>query len=101
MASTLIGEYKFSTTMVLETSMSPKPEVLGKGDCSMKLYDNGDNTGNIEWYYEINGEGDEVSIGLWFEDGTKTLCDYDGVFELPKEAIELLEKHGYNADYAV
>ena len=31
-----------------------------------------------------------ADIGLWF-DG-KSLEDYDGVFELPKEAIKLIDK---------
>lgn len=33
-------------------------------------------------------------IELWF-DG-KTVTGYDGVFELPQEAIQLLEENGYD-----
>jgi hypothetical protein len=34
-----------------------------------------------------------AEIGLWFEG--KELCDYDGVFNFPKEVGELLEDAGY------
>lgn len=36
--------------------------------------------------------------GLWFEDDV--LVDYDGVYELPLDVIEGIEKLGFNADYA-
>lgn len=45
----------------------------------------------IEW---IINDGEFVeTIGVFFEG--KTLIDYDGVFELPKEAIKLMRKAGY------
>ena len=43
--------------------------------------------GGNEWY----AEG-----GLWFEG--KTLTDYDGVFNLAAEIVELLERNGYNCN---
>lgn len=50
---------------------------------------------NIDWeVYDKDGElrfGE--TIGLWFD--KKTLTDYDGVFELPAEAIRLIRKSGY------
>ena len=39
-------------------------------------------------YFEHNLLGDECCGGLWFEG--KNLIDYDGVFELPKEVIQIL-----------
>jgi hypothetical protein len=35
-------------------------------------------------------------IGLWCEFGTKKILDYDGVFTLPNEAIELLKENGFD-----
>lgn len=58
----------------------------------MELFTNDNETPTgIEW---IVNDGEFVEgIGLWF-DG-RTLTDYDGVFELPKEAIKLIRKAGY------
>ena len=36
---------------------------------------------------------------MWFDE-SKELIDYDGVFELPNEIIEAMEKLGYNMNYA-
>jgi hypothetical protein len=92
----------FNTNLVLEYSMTPTPTQLGNANNTMELYISDDGKkGSISWEYELeDGEGDEVGIGLWFAEGDKVLTDYDGVFELPKQAIELLEENGYNADYA-
>ena len=46
--------------------------------------------GAIEWNVK---EADQyVTIGIWFEHGR--LVEYDGVFELPPQAIKLLNKFG-------
>ena len=49
-------------------------------------------------YFEHDVYGDELGGGLWFEG--KKLVDYDGVYSLPDEVIEGLEKLGYDASYA-
>jgi len=54
---------------------------------------------NTYAYFEHKEEGEFYAGGLWF-DRTKTLTDYDGVFELPKEVITYLEDEGYNMAYA-
>jgi hypothetical protein len=45
----------------------------------------------IEW---IIGEDDIHEIGILVEENKVT--DFDGVFELPKEAIELLKENGFD-----
>ena len=52
----------------------------------------------IEWDIQTLDECE--NIGIWCEEGTKTLRDYDGVFQLPDEAIELLKDNGFNTEYA-
>jgi len=97
-----IAKKEFKSHLNLEYSITPTLTPLGMAECSMELYmsDNGIH-GCIEWLYELkDGEQDEVGIGLWFEEGTKILRDYDGVFELPKQAIELLEENGFDCEYA-
>lgn len=49
-------------------------------------------------YFEHDKFGDEFGGGLWFVNNE--LEDFDGVYELPKEVIEGIEKLGFNADYA-
>jgi hypothetical protein len=49
-------------------------------------------TGTIEWCVQ-----DYVThIGVWF-DGDE-LSDYDGVYEIPAQALDLLEMAGFNVD---
>lgn len=38
-------------------------------------------------------------IGIFVEENTKNIIDYDGVFEVPKETIEFLKEQGFNVDY--
>jgi hypothetical protein len=69
----------------------------GDLESSMELFADDDGLPcSIEWVVE--DEDGEVAfvehIGLWFE--KKSLTDYDGVFELPKEAIKLIRKSGYS-----
>lgn len=93
---------KFESPINREYSSSPILEPLGIAKSTMTLYMKPDESyGCIEWEMEFNdGEYYECeSIGLWF-DNQKCLTDYDGVFSMPKEAIELLEECGYNSDYA-
>jgi hypothetical protein len=97
-----IAEHKFKSEIIREYSITPVVENLGMADNTMTLYisDNNKNKGAIEWYIEYeDGTDDVVDIGLWFEGG-KELCDYDGVFSLPKEAIIFLEAQGFNCEYA-
>ena len=55
-------------------------------------------SGYIIWNYGKDAaDEDETVIGLSFN-GNGELCDYDGVFELPKEAIQLLKLNGYELD---
>ena len=55
--------------------------------------------GYIIWNFGIIApDEDQVCIGIRVEDGR--LCDYDGSFTLPKQAILLLEAAGIDASYA-
>lgn len=66
-------------------------ETQGKHISTMELFKNDDGipTG-IEWDNPI----DIVFIGLWFNDDNR-LEDYDGVFELPIQAVKLIRKAGF------
>jgi len=51
----------------------------------------------IEW--DIPELGETEHIGIFVDEGTKVICDYDGVFEVPEQAIEFLKEQGFNVDY--
>lgn len=54
-------------------------------------------SGQIEWTYTANQVEPGVEhIGIWWTDFQ--LVDYDGVFELPKEAVEFLQSIGIEVD---
>ena len=64
----------------------------GEHESTMELFTNENGTPTmIEW--DVDALGQLEHIGLFF-DG-RTLIDYDGVFELPKQAIKLIRKSGY------
>ncbi|HEY9758914.1 MAG TPA: hypothetical protein V6C97_27340 [Oculatellaceae cyanobacterium] len=94
--TTSIDKIEFYSPINLEGSWGIR-QVAQKAKSTMELYFRKDDTGFIEWevpHYELY----EV-IGLTFEfdkDGKRTLIDYDGVFSIPDEALNLLEKHGVN-----
>jgi len=94
----LIKEFK--SKIVQEFSCTSKVNDLGMASNKMTLRIADDKaTGDILWEIEYDNdedEGDEVGIGLWFEGNRVT--DYDGVFELPTQAAELLRENGYNTD---
>ena len=103
----VVAKKEFESELFLEYSSTPNRTSLGMAKNTMTFYINDDGSrGAIEWEYDIvsnndtEDDGGAEDIGLWFDEGTKELRDYDGVFELPKQAIELLEENGYNADYA-
>lgn len=95
----LIAKIEFDEDLVMEYSAGPVLPI-GRHHNIMKLYiDEDGQSGAINWEYEPWGDidedhdGDSVGIGLWFDD--KNVTDYDGVFELPKQAIKLLNVNGY------
>lgn len=48
-------------------------------------------------YFEHNRVGDDCAGHMWFEN--RTLIDYDGVFELPKQIITYMSHIGYDMSY--
>lgn len=88
-----VAEKTFEAELVYEGSWGSRD--AGKHVSTMTLYFNKNNTGFIEW--DIPALDDVENIDLTFEldlYGKRTLTDYDGVFSLPKEAVELLRENG-------
>lgn len=102
----LVEEITFETELIREYSYKPEVDKLGRFKATMRLYTESgkiiaDDFGTIEWENEgiDNPDGYEcVGIGVWW-DKDMNLTDYDGIMGYPpKEAIELLEKHGIKVD---
>ena len=84
---------EFEQELVLETSYSTTN--LGKFFNRMELVIHaGGKSGCIVWNYgKKSPDEDETIFGLCFNGNE--LEDYDGVYELPKEAITLIKQNGY------
>jgi hypothetical protein len=94
-----VAKSDFTEKLILEYSITPVATQLGVHNCSMELFmDEDARAGAIEWIFrpvDSPDEEDSVSIGVWF-DKDKNLTDYDGVFSLPAQAIDLLQDAGYH-----
>lgn len=89
-----IDRLEFLSPINLERSWGITP-VADEAKSTMELFFNKDNTGWIEWVVEELDLSEE--IGLTFEidrHGKRTLTDYDGVFSIPDQAMDLLERNG-------
>jgi hypothetical protein len=54
--------------------------------------------GSFEWYdLESGGEEFYAEGGLWFN-SKKEMDDYDGVFSLPNDILDICEKEGFDID---
>lgn len=94
----LLATKEFSGEVVLERSITPTVEPLGVLLSTMNLYKLSDDRYTIEWdCYDKKGEYvTGAEIGIWTDpEDTHVVTDYDGVFELPKEAIALLKENGF------
>lgn len=94
---TSVDKLVFDSPINLEGSWGER-NLSEKARSTMELflYKTDANYGFIEWCVD---ELDIVEgIGLTFETdpktGKRTLTDYDGVFDLPDQAMDLLEKQG-------
>ncbi len=95
---TPVASKTFTSELVLERSSTSYQEPLGKHESTMDFYVQGAGRGLIEW--DVPVLESTWHIGVWWDEN-KNLTDYDGLFSLPVEAIELLEEYGITvgADY--
>jgi len=66
-------------------------------ESTLELFTNDDGSCTIEW--DIPEFSETEHIGIYVDDGTKVINGYDGVFEVPEQAIEFLKEQGFNVDY--
>lgn len=90
---TLIAEKTFTADLISHGSWGSRDQ--GTHESTMTLYFRKDDTGFIEW--DIPSMETAEDIWLTFEigvNGSRTLCDYDGIMALPVEAVDLMRANG-------
>lgn len=87
----------FTSEIVKERSWSPKAERLGRHESTMTLMKAQDGNYVIEWV--VPDLDEVVEIGIVAKG--KKVMDYDGVFELPSEAVKLLKQNGFDVSEVV
>lgn len=98
---TTIDKIEFTSQINIDNGHVNNP--LGIMKSSMELYQFDEDSEpepftQIEWYVQEIDEIVHMNIEYHIENGKKIVTGYDGVFELPEQAIELLEKNGFNCD---
>ena len=90
-----IATITFKTPVRKEYSATSRMDNLGEHQATLTLYVNDQDArlGSLE--LDIPGCDEYVDIGLWFAEDRKTLVDFDGVFSLPPQGIELLRENGF------
>lgn len=90
-----IATIKFKTPVRKEYSSTSKMTDLGEHWATLTLYINDQDSrlGSLE--LDIPSCDEYADIGLWFDEDRTTLIDYDGVFSLPPQGIELLRREGF------
>jgi hypothetical protein len=90
----LLATKTFTAQLVSESSFGSQN--LGKHKSTMELFSfpEDPNYYFIEW--DIPTLEEVENIGIWCEENTKKIYDYDGVMCLSAEAIELLKENGFD-----
>jgi len=84
-------EIRFTSPIGVDDGYRNNPQ--GEKKSTMTFYKHSEDEAGIEW---IVNDGEFVEgIGLWFNEA-KELVDYDGVFELPMQAIMMIRGLGYH-----
>jgi len=94
-----IDSVEFTSPIVREHSMLAHADPLGTHKCKMTLMKSRNVDARFDYYFiewEIPTLDEYVEIGIMTKTGTKKVVDIDGVFELPREAVALLKKNGFN-----
>jgi hypothetical protein len=91
---------EFYSPINLESSWGVLPVSDNMRSTMEFLNDHKDGCACIEWIvWDADGNDEYVEhIGIWYDILTNQITDYDGVFALPNEAIQLLLYAGYNFD---
>lgn len=99
---TTIDKITFKSPINVDNGYTNTPQ--GEHESTMELYQHPGNYKQglligIEWVVETLGWAEQIGIEWGFDNfGKKVVTGYDGVFELPEQAIQLLERNGFNCE---
>ena len=88
---------QFDSKCYLEGSWGSQS--IGLKKCSLELWDNKKGDAMIEFVVGLDHEDgyEEVeNIGIRYDAETKRCLDYDGVFSVPSQAIDMLNALGFD-----
>ena len=88
-----IDKIEFESNINLDDGYKNNP--LGIHKSTMELFKIDDKHYEIEWDIPTLEETEHIGIYI---DENKNVTGYDGVFELPEQAITMLEKNGFNCN---
>lgn len=85
-----IDQIKFTSPINVDNGYVNIPQ--GEHESIMTLFEDVESSYWIDWENPVSDE----YIGIFCKEGTRIVTDYDGVFEVPEQAIRLLERNGFN-----
>lgn len=89
-----VDTYEFRSPLSLDRTSGTTP-LSDDTPSKMVLFLNKDATGYIEWECEEFDMHEEIGLRFAIDPkGKRTLTDYDGVFAIPDQALDLLERNG-------
>ena len=97
--SNVVASCEFYSPINLESSFG-STRISKKMFSTMDFYKFSDGDGAIEWVV-FDDLGDEIfveQIGIFFNEQLNYFEGYDGVFDIPREAITLLQSTGMKFD---
>ena len=85
-----LKKIEFDAECYLEGSWGSRS--LGRRNCSLEIF-----SFDKKDYIQIEFcAGEDVEhIGIWYNENTREILDYDGVFSVPQEAVDMLKGMGF------
>lgn len=98
----LLATKKFEAMVIKEYSITPTVQNLGNCFNELNLYKIDNREFFLEWFVTDlnNNEIESAEIGIWVDE-KNNVTDYDGIFSLPTEIVDLLKEHNIFYDVSL
>lgn len=98
----LLATKKFEAMVIKEYSITPAVQNLGNCFNELNLYKIDNREFFLEWFVMDlnNNEIESAEIGIWVDDNNN-VTDYDGIFSLPDEIVDLLKDNNIFYDVSL
>ncbi len=91
-----IAKYSFRSPINIDNGFT-NTNIAPEAESVLNLFKTGLGSYLIEW--EIEELNMVEHIGIFCYETDKIISDYDGVFEVPEEAIKFLKEQGFDCTY--